>query len=71
MFVQSSKPDPDAMDESGRTARPSRNKPGKRTFDARREQIVGKAPVSRKITSVQGGFAANASPIWPMKFRKN
>jgi len=36
------------MDESGRTARPNRNKPGMRIFDARREQIVERVPVSRE-----------------------
>jgi hypothetical protein len=34
------------MDKSGSTARPTRNKPGIRTFDADREQIVERAPVN-------------------------
>jgi hypothetical protein len=40
--------DPNAMDESGRTARPNRNKPGVRTFDARREQIVERVAARRE-----------------------
>src|ERR1700723_3630437 len=36
------------MDKSGSTARPTRNKPGIRTFDAHREQIVERAPVNRE-----------------------
>src|SRR6202044_525804 len=55
------------MDKSGSTARPTRNKPGIRTFDAHREQIVERAPVNREDYVSTQRVRSACGPNWPVE----